>query len=190
LLAWLSCRIPARVNPTVLTKCCWLLCATAIDPLLSRVPLCPFIQPSFVSAMTSLQGQSFWAVRLSHVEADDWVSYTLGDPVGNPGGTAQVYRVDINSTPPLLAKMFHSDSILKRLSTNPGYAQRLMCLGLFRDELSRDLPFSTWPRRVVFYERAPADDRVTQTIVGLTVSELLTHYPLSDVIGSIARQSG
>ena len=84
--------------------------------------------------MTSLQGHTYWAARLStdaNVD-DDWTAYTLGETVGDKGGTAQVYRIAAKTTPPLLAKMYHSDSILQRIASDPGYGTRLMCLGMER----------------------------------------------------------
>ncbi len=134
--------------------------------------------------MTSLQGKSYWAVRLATDvrEADDWTSYTLGVPVGNKGGTAHVYRVNAKATPPLLAKIYHSDSILQRIANDSGYGERLMRLGLNRAVLNRELPFCAWPRRIVFKERDPAADDVTRSIIGLTVPELDIHMSLTDVL--------
>ena len=134
--------------------------------------------------MTSLQGHTYWAARLStdaNVD-DDWTAYTLGETVGDKGGTAQVYRIAAKTTPPLLAKMYHSDSILQRIASDPGYGTRLMCLGMERATLNKVLPFCTWPRRLVFKQKDPLSDQVAGSIIGLTLPELATHVALSDVL--------
>lgn len=155
-----------------------------------RVVLRP---PSFLTrerAMTLLPGQSCWAVRLSPEEDEDWTPYTLGETVGNKGGTAQVYRITAKTAPPLLAKIYHSDSLLERIAKDPAYAQRLMHLGEARSSLARELPFCAWPRRIVFRKRQPQESEIAGSIIGLTLPELSTHRSLLEIVNDGTARTG
>lgn len=123
-------------------------------------------------------GDYAWGARL-HPQKDDYFQFTLGEPMGTAGGAGAVYQLMPRSTPPLVAKVYN-DRVLQRIRTDKKYAQRIIALALHRDELAKALPFATWPRRLIFSERSPADPQ--QALLGFTMERLVGTVSLLDVI--------
>lgn len=123
-------------------------------------------------------GDSAWGARL-HPQKDDYFQYTLSDPMGSAGGAGAVYQLMPRSNPPLVAKLYN-DKVLQRIRTDRNYAQRIIALAVHRDDLAKALPFATWPRRLIFSQKNPADPQ--QALLGFTMERLVGTVSLLDLI--------
>lgn len=121
-------------------------------------------------------GDCAWGARLLP-KSDDYFQYTLSDAMGSAGGSGAVFQVLPRTSPPLVAKLYN-DTILKRIRTDRKFAQRIIALALHRDELARSLPFATWPRRLIFTQKNPADAQ--QALLGFTMERLVGTTSLFD----------
>lgn len=123
-------------------------------------------------------GDCAWGARL-HPQNEDYFQFTLGEPMGAAGGAGAVYQLMPRSDPPLVAKVYN-DKVLQLIKADRKYAQRITALALHRDELAKALPFATWPRRLIFSHKKPADPQ--QALLGFTMERLVSTVSLYDLI--------
>lgn len=123
-------------------------------------------------------GDTAWGARL-RTQNEDYFRFTLGELMGSKGGAASVYQLMPRTDPPLVAKIYN-DKVLQIIRTDRKYAQRIIALGLHRDNLAEALPFATWPRRVIFKDRDPKDAQ--QALLGFTMERLVGTTSLIDLI--------
>lgn len=123
-------------------------------------------------------GDSAWGARL-HPQKDDYFKFTLGEPMGTVGGAGAVYQLMPRSTPPLVAKLYN-DKVLQLIKSDRKYAQRIIALAFHGNELSKSLPFATWPRRLIFSEKNPKDAQ--QALLGFSMERLVGTTSLIDLI--------
>lgn len=123
-------------------------------------------------------GDCAWGARL-HPQKDDYFKFTLGEPMGTVGGAGAVYQLMPRSEPPLVAKVYN-DRVLQLIRNDRKYAQRIIALALHRDDLAKSLPFATWPRRLIFAQKNPADPQ--QELLGFTMERLVGTTSLIDLI--------
>ncbi|HEX2842156.1 hypothetical protein [Hyphomicrobium sp.] len=99
--------------------------------------------------------------------------------MGTAGGAGAVYQLMPRTDPPLVAKIYN-DKVLQFIRSDRKYAQRIIALGLHRDELAKSLSFATWPRRLIFNEREPKDAQ--QALLGFTMERLVGTTSLIDLV--------
>lgn len=119
-----------------------------------------------------------WGARL-RPSSEDYFHHTLGPPVAEKGGAGTVFKLLPQSLPPLVAKLYNDD-MLPRIRGDKNFSDRLIALALHRDELARDLPFATWPRRLLLSQKQPAN--VQAVLLGFTMEQLSGSVSLRDLI--------
>lgn len=133
--------------------------------------------------MTVTQGSIAWGVKPNDPGEDDWFQYTVGDVVGSAGGAGIVHRLAPDTEPPLVGK-FYNETLLSHIRHEDKYYLRVVLPAWHRNLLLDDLPFATWPRRVLFdaHDRESSKDWVKSHIIGFTMPLLLGTIPLLDLI--------
>lgn len=129
--------------------------------------------------MSLSAGGTVWGARLNWPNDDDYFSYTLAEPLGAPGGSATVYKLSPRTDPPLVGKLYH-DSYLDLLRQDKKLLQRVVLLARHRDDLGTDLPFATWPRRLLFSSNTPTN--VQDELLGFSMERLNGTVSLFDLI--------
>lgn len=131
--------------------------------------------------MTVSEGAIAWGVKPNHPEEDDWFQYTVGDRVGGVGGAGVVHRLAPDTEPPLVGK-FYNDAILSHIRGDEKYFLRVILPALNRNLLMDDLPFATWPRRVLFDMHDPDGRKIRDHLIGFTMPLLIGTTSLHDLI--------
>lgn len=129
--------------------------------------------------MSLSPGGTVWGARLNWPNDDDYFSYTLAEPLGSPGGSATVYKLSPRTDPPLVAKLYN-DSYLDLLRQDKKLLQRVVLLASNRDSLGADLPFATWPRRLLFSSNTPTN--IQDELLGFSMERLNGTVSLHDLI--------
>lgn len=129
-------------------------------------------------------GDKIWAARIADgVKDDETVQYTLGAPIGKEGGFGKVFTITpdkgTHHNPALVAKFFHADKI-KKLHSDVAYARRMFALALSADDLNTNLPFCSWPRRLIFTEKRPKQAQTA--VLGFTMARIPTLISLEDIL--------
>jgi DNA-binding helix-hairpin-helix protein with protein kinase domain len=124
-------------------------------------------------------GDKIWGVRLA--SPDHTTTYTIKEPLGDPGGTGQVFRLLPRTNPPLLGKIFLPD-FTQKVRQDRSIAQRLVALALHREQLGGALPFGTWPRRLLVNSASFQD--LQQVLIGFTMEELKGTTSLNHLIST------
>ena len=118
-------------------------------------------------------GDLISTVRFDEFGQESWAEYRLGRILSNSSGFADVYLIDANTTPPLVAKIYRQDGdIQQQLRTDEFFALRLYALGRHAARLATALPFAAFPRRLIFPRRSPSSTDQATELLGFTMAEM------------------
>lgn len=122
------------------------------------------------------KGAQAWGALLKSPN-DDYTQYKISDPL-QEGGSGSVHHLLPRTVPPLVAKLYKPETIA-RIRTDKKFMQRIVVLAAHREELIKDLPFATWPRRLLFTEKEPRS--VQQSLIGFTMAQLVGTTSLTEL---------
>lgn len=101
--------------------------------------------------------------------SDHYTVYTIGQRLGEPGGSATVYDIVERMRPPIAVKMFNA-TMRDNIRANRKLGARLVAMALSRDELMTAMPWATWPRRILVDRKNPPDLAVS--VLGISMERL------------------
>jgi hypothetical protein len=110
-----------------------------------------------------------------------WAEFLIGEIVSDTGGSSSVWQVSTETEPPLLVKLYKGE-MLKRLRTDAATTTRLYPLVRSRRQLSADLPFAVWPRRLVFTDADVTEGNFADKLLGFTMARLDITTSLNDLV--------
>jgi len=129
--------------------------------------------------MQSQKVFGYWVESRNSPSLDErWEDYELESSFEKNGGVGTVYPVRAK---PYVGKLFH-ENMLSLYSQNDNMARRLIVLVYLYDRLRKELPFVSWPRRVLYRQQYIDPANIQEGLVGFSMDRLKGKISLADVL--------
>lgn len=143
------------------------------------------------NAVADVAARNSWfghTISARHYDGhNEWFDFEVAELISDRGGSGSVWKLAIDTDPALLVK-FYKGEMLNRLRTETRTTTRLYPLVRSRRRLADELPFATWPRRLVFADRNVTEENFAQKLLGFTMARLDVSVSLEELISDDKRR--